>query len=141
ALAPRFAESNIQSVKSPDGATIPSWYTGVKVPQHQSARQGIHADVCIVGAGITGLTIAFLLTVEGKSVIVLDEGPIGSGQTGRTSAHLASAIDDRFVEIERLHGVESSRLAYQSHAVAIDTIERISREEKIDCNLAASMVF
>ena len=40
------------------------------------------------------------------------------------------------MEIERLHGEVSSRLAYQSHAAAIDTIERISGEEKIECGFA-----
>jgi glycine/D-amino acid oxidase-like deaminating enzyme/nitrite reductase/ring-hydroxylating ferredoxin subunit len=120
-------------MKSPDGATVPSWYKDAKVPKYKSLRGKTHADVCVVGAGIAGLTTAYLLAKEGKSVVVLDEGPIGSGQTGRTSAHLASAIDDRFVEIERMHGTPATRLAYQSHATAIDTIEQICRREKIDC--------
>jgi glycine/D-amino acid oxidase-like deaminating enzyme/nitrite reductase/ring-hydroxylating ferredoxin subunit len=109
------------------------WLRGVTIPKYRTPRGKLHADVCVVGAGIAGLTIAYLLLLEGKSVIVLDEKTIGSGQTGRTSAHLASAIDDRFVEIERQRGVDGSRLAYQSHAAAIDTIERISRDEKIAC--------
>ncbi len=108
----------------------------MKLPTFRSPRKSTHADVCVVGAGIAGLTTAYLLALENKSVIVLDEGPIGSGQTGRTSAHLASALDDRFVEIERLHGVEGAGLAYQSHAAAIDTIERISNQEKIACQFA-----
>lgn len=120
-------------MKSPDGASDPYWPHRVKIPQFRPPRGKLRADVCIVGAGIAGLTTAYLLGAEGKSVIVLDEGPIGSGQTARTSAHLASAIDDRFVEIERMHGEKGSRLAYQSHAAAIDTIERISRDEKISC--------
>ena len=115
------------------GVSMSIWFQGIKVPHYRPPRGKVHADVCVVGAGIAGLTTAYLVAREGKSVVVLDERPIGSGQTGRTSAHLASAIDDRFVEIERQHGVEGSRLAYQSHAAAIDTIERISREEKIEC--------
>lgn len=104
------------------------------MPKYPSLKRSTKAQVCVVGAGISGLTTAYLLAAEGLSVIVLDEGRIGGGQTGRTSAHLASAIDDRFFEIERLHGVESARLAYQSHAAAIDLIERISTEEKIACD-------
>lgn len=120
-------------MKSPDGATFPFWYDSAKIPNGQPARRKMDSDVCVVGAGIAGLTTAYFLAKEGKSVIVLDQGPIASGQTGRTSAHLASAIDDRFYEIERLHGKEKTRLAYESHAAAIDTIERISHEEKIEC--------
>src|ERR1700728_4157911 len=120
-------------MKRPDGSTVPLWYQHVEIPKFRAPRAKMDCDVCVVGAGIAGLTTAYFLAGEGKSVVVLDEGPIASGQTGRTSAHLASAIDDRFVEIERQHGKEKLRLAYQSHAAAIDTIERIVRDEKIDC--------
>src|SRR5687767_1786784 len=118
-------------MKSPDGATTPAWtQTASPAPRHGPPPRDARADVCVVGAGIAGLTTAYLLAREGKSVVVLDEGEVGSGQTGRTSAHLASAIDDRFLEIERMHGEEGSRISYASHATAIDTIERIAREEK-----------
>src|SRR5205085_8366830 len=59
-----------------------------------------------------------------------------SGQTGRTSAHLASAIDDRFETIEKELGLEAAKVQYESHAAAIDAIERIAREENIDCEFA-----
>ncbi len=96
--------------------------------------ENVEADVCIVGAGIAGLTTALLLGREGKSVVVLDQGPIGGGQTERTTAHLSNALDDRYVEIERMHGVEGARLAAQSHTAAIDRIESIVADEGIDCD-------
>ena len=125
-------------MKSPDGITAPIWFDQIEVPTFRSVsdRQSIDADVCVVGAGIAGLTTAYLAAGEGLSVVVLNEGPVGDGQTGRTSAHLASAIDDRFVEIEKMHGEEGAKLAYQSHAAAIDTIERIALQENIDCEFA-----
>jgi glycine/D-amino acid oxidase-like deaminating enzyme/nitrite reductase/ring-hydroxylating ferredoxin subunit len=125
-------------MKSDDGITKPLWSQQVKIPKFRALtpQQKLEVDVCVVGAGIAGLTVAYLAASEGMSVVVLDEGPIGGGQTCRTSAHLASAIDDRFIEMERLHGVEGSQLAYQSHATAIDTIERIAKEEKIACEFA-----
>ena len=91
------------------------------------------ADVCIVGAGIAGMTTAYLLTKEGKSVVVLDDGPIGGGMTGRTTAHLVNALDDRYFELERMHGETGARLAAESHTEAIDRIETIVKEEAIDC--------
>ncbi len=94
----------------------------------------LQADVCVIGAGIAGLSTAYCLLREGKSVAVLDDGPIGGGQTQRTTAHLSNAIDDRYVEIERLHGLEGSRIAAQSHTAAIDKIEAIVAEERIDCD-------
>ena len=125
-------------MKGPDGVTKPLWFEGISLPRARglSSENAVEVDVCVVGAGIAGLTTAYLAAAEGRTVVVIDEGRIGDGETGRTSAHLASAIDDRFVEIERMHGQEGSRLAYQSHAKAIDTIERISRKENIECEFA-----
>lgn len=61
------------------------------------------ASVCTVGAGIAGITTAYLLVRAGKSVVVLDDGPIGGGKTGRTTAHFVAALDDRYFELEKLH--------------------------------------
>lgn len=121
-------------MKPADGATRPAWYDATTVPTYPPPTGGLRADVVVVGAGIAGLTTAYLLASAGKSVIVLDEGPIGSGQTGRTSAHLASYLDDDFTELERLLGVEMSKLAYESHNAAIDTIEQIAKAENIACD-------
>jgi glycine/D-amino acid oxidase-like deaminating enzyme/nitrite reductase/ring-hydroxylating ferredoxin subunit len=124
-------------MKSPDGRTVPTWKDAVAdAPRHPAPAGGLRADVCVVGAGIAGLTTAYLLAREGKRVIVLDEGPVGAGQTERTSAHLASAVDDRFYELERLHGAEGSRAGYEGNAAGIDLIERVAREEGIDCDFA-----
>ncbi len=125
-------------MKSPDGVTPTIWYEKADLPDFRAStpQTNMEAEVCIIGAGIAGMTTAYLAASAGKSVAVFDEGAIGSGQTGRTSAHLASAIDDRFIEIERMHGVEGSRLAYESHAAAIDTIERICGQEKIKCEFS-----
>jgi glycine/D-amino acid oxidase-like deaminating enzyme len=87
-------------------------------------------DVCIVGAGIAGMSAAYLLGRAGKSVIVLDAGEVGSGETSRTTAHLTCAIDDRFYRIENWHGEAGSRLAAESHAAAIDRIDEIVPAEK-----------
>jgi glycine/D-amino acid oxidase-like deaminating enzyme/nitrite reductase/ring-hydroxylating ferredoxin subunit len=88
------------------------------------------ADVVIVGAGIAGLSIAYTLAERGTSVLVLDHGP-GGGQTARTSAHLASALDDRYYRLRDHFGVEGARLAAASHTAAIAHIERLARG--MDC--------
>jgi glycine/D-amino acid oxidase-like deaminating enzyme/nitrite reductase/ring-hydroxylating ferredoxin subunit len=116
------------------GDSISVWMATVQLPRFASLTANEQADVCIVGAGIAGLTTAYLLGRAGKSVVVLDDGPIVSGETERTTAHLVTALDDRYFELERLHGEKGARLAAESHAAAIDQIERIVLEEKIDCD-------
>jgi glycine/D-amino acid oxidase-like deaminating enzyme/nitrite reductase/ring-hydroxylating ferredoxin subunit len=92
------------------------------------------AKVCIVGAGIAGLTTAYLLNRAGHSVIVVDDGPIAGGETGRTTGHLSNAIDRRYFSIERLHGQKGARLVAESHSQAIEAIENIIATERIDCD-------
>ena len=113
--------------------TRSSWMETTTVPTYAPLAADETADVCVVGAGIAGLTTAYLLGKEGRSVVVLDDGEIGSGETGRTTAHLASALDDRFTSLIRMHGEEGARLAYESHDAAIARIERTVAEETIDC--------
>jgi len=96
--------------------------------------ENVAADVCVVGAGIAGITTAYLLTRENRSVVLIDDGPVGGGMTGRTTAHLVNALDDRYYELEKMLGEEFSRLCAESHTFAIDRIEAIVAEEKIDCD-------
>ncbi len=115
------------------GAKGPPW-SDFTIPAYSPLTADTTADVCIVGAGISGLTTAYLLTQVGKSVVVLDDGAIGSGQTGATTAHLVNALDDRFFDLERFHGERGSRLAAESHSAAIDRIESIVSREQIACD-------
>lgn len=116
------------------GQTASIWMEQGIHATNQKLRESMQTDVCLVGAGIAGLSTAYCLAREGKSVVVLDDGPIGGGMTERTTAHLANAIDDGYVEIERLHGPEGAKLAAASHMAAIDRIETIIAEERIDCD-------
>src|ERR1051325_10548238 len=115
-------------------ASTSLWMATANTPSQARLREDIRTEVCIIGAGIAGLSTAYLLGREGRSVVVLDDGLIGGGMTGRTTAHLSNAYDDRYVEIEKLHGAEASRLTAESHSAAIDKIAEIVSREKIDCN-------
>ena len=94
----------------------------------------VAVDLCVIGAGIAGLSVARALAAAGKNVIVLDHAPILHGQTERTSAHLASALDDRFYLLRKHFGADGARLAAESHAAAIDEIERLVGELGIACD-------
>jgi glycine/D-amino acid oxidase-like deaminating enzyme/nitrite reductase/ring-hydroxylating ferredoxin subunit len=121
-------------MKGSEARSVSVWMASATVPSYGPLTEDTNADVCVVGAGIAGMTTAYLLARQGKSVVVLDDGPVAGGQTQRTTAHLSNAIDDRYFEIERLHGERGARLAAESHTAAIDRIEAIIREEQIDCD-------
>jgi glycine/D-amino acid oxidase-like deaminating enzyme/nitrite reductase/ring-hydroxylating ferredoxin subunit len=122
-------------METDSGRTVSVWMrTGAEPAGDGRLGQSATADVCIVGAGIAGLTTAYLLAREGRSVVVLDDGPAAGGETARTTAHLSNALDDRYVNLERIHGERGARLAAASHTAAIERIERIVNEEGIDCD-------
>jgi glycine/D-amino acid oxidase-like deaminating enzyme/nitrite reductase/ring-hydroxylating ferredoxin subunit len=121
-------------MKSDGGKNDSIWTVTADVPEYPALSEDLSTNVCIVGAGIAGMTTAYLLAREGKSVVVLDDGPIAGGETGRTTAHLSFALDDRYFELERMHGERGARLAAQSHSAAVDKIEEIVNEEHIDCD-------
>ncbi len=116
--------------------SVSSWAESVDTTEYPALTRDLAADVCVVGAGIAGLTTAYLLARQGRRVIVLESGTIGGGQTSRTTAHLSSEVDDSYCEIERLHGSRAARLVADSHMRAIDQIERIVQDEKIECDFA-----
>lgn len=111
-----------------------SAWMDVAAPSYAALEEDLITDVCIVGAGIAGMSTAYALAAEGRNVAVLDDGPVGGGMTQRTTAHLSNAIDDRYLRIERLHGRDGARIAAESHTAAIDRIESIVRQEQIDCD-------
>src|SRR5689334_5206802 len=121
-------------MQSDSGNTTSVWMATTDLPQFQPLTQDLRTNVCVVGAGIAGLTTAYLLARAGRAVVVIDDGPVGGGETGRTTAHITAALDDRYHEIEKLHGSEGARLAAESHKAAIDRIESIASQEDIDCD-------
>lgn len=112
--------------------TTPVW-DSFELVSRAPLRENLTVDVCVVGAGISGVSVAYYLARAGAAVVVIDDGPIGGGMTRRTTAHLSNAVDDRYVEIERKHGFDGARIVAESHTAAIDFIEQAVLRESIDC--------
>src|SRR5947209_11686369 len=130
----RAPESRRGILESDSGETTSVWRARAVTASESALAEDARADVCVVGAGIAGMTTAYLLAREGKSVVVIDDGPVGGGMTGRTTAHLVNALDDRYFELERLHGERGAQLAAESHTAAIERVEQVVKEEQIDCD-------
>lgn len=116
------------------GHTTSVWMPDADLPRYPALARDAQCDVCIVGAGISGLTTAYLLGKAGRHVVVLDGGAVGGGETGRTTAHIATSNDDYYHEVERVHGEHAARLAAESFVSAVNRVEYIVREEGIDCD-------
>lgn len=123
-------------MKPESGTTSSVWMSTFEVPQYKPLSRDEDCDVCIIGAGITGLSSAYMLTRSGKKVIVVDDGSIGGGESARTTAHITNVIDDRYYHIESLHGKEAAKLAAESQTAAINTIENIVNTHNLQCDFA-----
>src|SRR5688572_33448711 len=87
-----------------NGASRSLWMATADPPVFAPLSADAHARVCIVGAGIAGLTTAWRLAKAGVDVVVLEEHDLHAGQTARTTGHLCDALDDRYYCLEELHG-------------------------------------
>lgn len=117
------------------GENLSLWLTTAPGPVASTPlNQDIDTDVLVIGGGISGITTAYCLAQKGQDVVLIEDGYIGSGESGRTSGHLCSALDDRFYELERLFGKDGAVMAAESHAVAIEWIEHTIKKHNIDCH-------
>ena len=128
-------------MKSASGATRSPWMVEPTISPVDRLTHDLRTEICIVGAGISGLATAYLAAREGRRVVVIDGGAIGDGDTARTTAHLTQVLDRRYFELERLHGREGARLAAKSHATAIERLESIVREERIPCHFERTSAY
>jgi glycine/D-amino acid oxidase-like deaminating enzyme/nitrite reductase/ring-hydroxylating ferredoxin subunit len=113
-----------------------SCWMDIAPPKFPALDDNLKCDVAVVGSGIAGLSTAYELAKVGKSVVVLDRGPIGRGMTARTSAHITTALDDFYHKYIEQRDEEAARLHFASQAAAANRIGAIAEEEEIACDCA-----
>lgn len=103
-------------------------------PHFQSVHHDMETEVCIIGGGITGVSIAYELAKRGHQVTLVEAFTLGSGQTGRTTAHLSCQLEEEFGQLLKYHDQMEVALFLESHKSAIDKIESIIQLEGIQCD-------
>lgn len=117
------------------GEHLSVWFSSnIKPIEFEKLNQDTDTDILIIGGGISGLTAAYCLAKEGRKVVLVEDGLIGSGETGRTTAHITSALDVRYFELEKTFGKQTAQLAANSHMAAIQWIANFTNHHKIDCH-------
>ena len=99
--------------------------------------QTTHADVAVIGAGLTGLSVAYhLLKREPqKRIIVLEAGRIGSGASGQTTGILGPGVGQSLVSLVRRFGPECAQTLYRRTLEAVEYVQALITREKIACEL------
>ncbi|EED23487.1 conserved hypothetical protein [Talaromyces stipitatus ATCC 10500] len=135
-----MAEQTENQFNNTSGISDPVWVHEVPYSSYPHAAFGplkqsiTNTDVCIIGAGIAGISLAYELIARGrKQVTMIEARHVLSGETGRTSGHLSNALDDGYINIEKKHGREGANIAAESHTWAVHRVGEISKELGIDC--------
>lgn len=113
--------------------TASHWIDSAPSSDFPSADHELEVDTIVVGGGVTGITAAYLLNRAGKSVALLERGRCAHIDTGHTSAHLTAMPDLRLHQLLQTFGKDATRQIWDAGMAAIANIEKLVREEHIDC--------
>jgi len=111
----------------------PYWSDSAAMSRYPALDRDLEVDVAIIGAGITGLTAAYLLTRAGRKVAVIDRGRCGAVDSGHTTAHVTCVTDLDLVDLVKNFGRDHAQATWDAGLAAIAEIDSIVEAEGIDC--------
>ena len=109
------------------------WIDNSPAPRFSALKEDIAVDVLIVGAGITGITAAYLLKRAGCNVALVEKDRCLSHETSYTTAHLTCVTDTPLSELVESFGKDHAQAVWDAQLAAIDAIDRIVWREQIKC--------
>ncbi|MCU1382718.1 MAG: puuB 1 [Acidobacteria bacterium] len=118
----------------PHLATQPYWIESAPLPRFPKLDRDDEVDVVIVGGGITGLTAAYLLTLDGRRVALLERERCAQIDTGHTTAHLTMVTDQQLSALVKRFGRDHAQASWEAGLAAIGQIDAIIGELHLDCD-------
>jgi glycine/D-amino acid oxidase-like deaminating enzyme/nitrite reductase/ring-hydroxylating ferredoxin subunit len=109
------------------------WLESSHAPRFAQVDQDVTVDVAVVGAGITGLTAAYLLKRAGRTVAVIDRARVGGVDSSLTTAHVTCVTDRDLSTLVRELGRDHAQAVWDAGLAAIVEIDSIVANESIDC--------
>lgn len=110
------------------------WIDSISSKEYPTLKENIMVDVAIIGAGIAGISAAYLLSKQGIKVVVLESDRILQGTTGHTTAKITSQHGLIYSNIKSQMGVELAKQYAEANEAAIHMIEKIILENEIECD-------
>lgn len=111
-----------------------TWIKEVTYKKYPKVEKELYTDILIIGAGLTGLSLAYYVSNTTSDVIIVESDIIGTGASGRNTCKISVQQETIYQELIKKHGYEKAKLYYQSQVEAIDSIEAIVKEYQIECD-------
>lgn len=110
------------------------WISSSKGCNYEKLNKNIDVEYLVVGGGITGVVLTYLLSKEGLNSTLVDANKICNGASGRNTGKATVQHDDFYWQIEKKHGIDSAKLYYKANNKALDFIEDSINKNDISCN-------
>ncbi len=110
------------------------WSDTARSPAMGSAPLPARVDVAVIGGGITGLCAARALAKRGISVAVLETHTLGWGASSRNGGMVLTGLKLGVDTLIARYGLDLARRLYQASVESVDVVERIVKDEKIECH-------
>lgn len=120
----------------------PSFYAS-KAPipaQRPDVTGDLDCDVCVIGAGYTGLSSALHLARKGYKVTVLDAHRVGWGASGRNGGHAGNGQRVGQTDLERIVGEDRARLLWDMGIASVDLVRDLVSRHDIACDLGRGII-
>ena len=120
-----------------------TYYEATAAPlQEFPALEGPHrADVCIIGAGFTGLGAALALAERGYSVAILEQNRVGSGASGVNGGQIHTGFRRDQIELEKRYGKSDARKLWELGHAAIADIDAKIKQHTIDAERREGLIY
>ena len=111
------------------------WIETTKDQLHlKPLAQNLETEVCIIGAGLFGLTTAYYLTKQGKKVVVIEKDDIGEKVSGNTTGKITSQHGLFYSHLIDDYGIDYAQKYLEVNEKAIQNIKEIIDTEQIECD-------
>ncbi|MBR3002190.1 MAG: FAD-dependent oxidoreductase [Clostridia bacterium] len=110
------------------------WVENVSKQERKKLDNDYTADVCIIGAGICGLSTGYYLAKNGLKIIILDKNGIGEKASGHTTAKITLQHGLIYDYLINTYGINYALKYFEANKQAISNIKEIIDSEKIDCD-------